>query len=379
MIWIESRRKPEGKRAPIVRAPFGTAPQALGALLFFAAAMAAPLLIERLAPADPGEIYRGVPATYGNYYTIGAELQKPGDIDVLIVGGSDAWTALDPRIIKFRLEEKYNRPIRVVNFSTNWAGEERNAQIVLDALKGRSVRLVLVPENDAAQQVPHELAKYWWRSEIDTAGLSPPERLQFYMMAVLGAPRQLWARFQPQDPDRLLDSYGDYFEQQTMRLGFNSARTGWKSHYETDESKRRAYEEKVAPTISVAVDDLFYDGPGDGDFEERPYTYTRVQSHFIKKTKDLVEENGGIFASFSIPTHFQNAVLDKPWLRGHPDGPRDWPTIGISMRALFAGLSFEEMLDFYTNESHLNASGAVAYTEAMLPAIEKLYADANPN
>ena len=175
------------------------------------------------------------------------------------------------------------------------------------------------------------------------------------------------------------DGYADYFEQQTMMLGFNSARTGWKSHQEPDESKRRAYEEKAAPTISVAADDLFYQGPGDDGFEERPYTYTRVQSHFIKKTKDLVQENGGVFATFSVPTHFQNAVLEKPWLRGHADGPRDWPTIGISMSTLFAGLSFEEMLDFYTNESHLNASGAVAYTEAMMPAIEKLYADANPN
>jgi hypothetical protein len=375
MIWVESRKEGEASRPPIIRAPFRKTWHAIAAAALIGGVTLAPLALETLAPASPEKVWQGVPAIYGNFYTIGSELAKPGDIDVLVVGSSDSWTSLDPRIIKERLEAKYGRPMRVLNLSTNWPGDERNASIVRDAIKTHKVRLVLIPETDAVQTTPHELAKYWWRPSVSTNGLETQQAAELYLMSAIGLPRQVWARFQSPETAPLMDSYANYLKEQTERLGFNAAKTGWKSHYETDESKRRQYVDQEPPAVSINPENLFYSGEPDDYFDVRP-DYTWMQTFFVLTIREMVTKQGGLFATFSIPTHFQNTPLEKAWVRNHRGVERNWPIIGISMTNLFPGMDFEQMRDFYGNESHLNESGARAYTRALLPAIEKLYADA---
>lgn len=380
MIWVEQSKKVRGRDLSLLPAPFARSGHAAGAVCLLMLLLAIPWLLQRFMPADAVKIYEGVPPIYGNYQTIGAELAKPGDIDVLIVGASDAWTSLDPRIIRQRLEQRYGRDMRVLNLGTNWAGEERNAKIIKDFVTRHKVRLVLMPENDSAMKAPHELAKYWWTNDIDTQGLPLTNRAQLYLMSIVGLPRQVWARFRTDERAPLTASYQNYLREQTAALGFNAAKTGWKSHSEPSESNRRPYIDRSAPELSTEVDALFYRG-GESDlyFEVRSYEYTAYQTHFTLAARDVVRAHGGVFATFSIPTHFQQAPLEKAWIRHHQGVVRDWPSIGISMTRLFSGMKFDEMVEFYGNESHLNESGAKAYTRALLPAIERLYAQSASN
>lgn len=375
MIWFEDVGA-ASRREPIVRAPFSKASHAVWTAALIIFLCGGPSVLERVAPAASASVYRTMPSSYGNYYTIGEEIAKPGKIDVLIIGASDAWTSLDPRIIKGRLEAKYQRPMRVLNLGTNWAGEERNAQVLHDVLKARRVELVLFPETDAAPMAPHELAKYWWRGDVSADGLKLRNRAQLAMMTVVGFPRTFWSRFQTPETAPLDAAGQSAARVQEAMLGFNAAQTGWKSHSEPDESRRRPYEDRTAPAPSVSGKDLFYRGDGDDRFEVRADHYFPMQTPFVRASRDMVRAQGGVFATFCIPTHFQSEPLAKPWLRIHDGLERDWPTFGISQTQLFPGLSFDEMLNFYGNESHLNGTGARAYTTAVMPAIEDLYAQA---
>ncbi len=375
MIWIESESPAQSTRPPIINAPFRKPVHALAAAAAFLAATLAPALTEALLPPPPATVYSGMPATYGNYYTIASELLKPGDIDVLIVGASDAWTSLDPRIIKAGLEADFDRPMRVLNLSTNWGGLDRDYSIVRDVLRTHKVKLLLIPETDAAQSNPHELSKYFWRPGRAPAGLDMKSRAKLYMMSVIGYPRQLWARFQNPETAPLEPAYEEYLAAQTHRLGFNAAQVGWKSHSETDESNRLPYSFAGAPPLSIETEDLFYPGSPNDYFETRS-DYFKFQEAFILAIRDEVRSGGGTFATFSIPTHFGSTPMEKAWLRNLPTSERDWPVIGIPMTQLFPGLDFDQMKAFYTNESHLNEAGAFAYTTAMMPAIKELYTDA---
>lgn len=375
MIWFEEAGD-AGGRQPIVRPPFSRASHALWGAALIILLLVGPSLLERIAPADPASVYRAMPSSYGNYYTIGQEISKPGRIDVLIIGASDAWTSLDPRIIKSRLEAKYQRPMRVLNLGTNWAGEERNAQVLHDVLSKHEVNLVLFPETDAAPTAPHELAKYWWRGDVAVEGLELRNQAQLAMMTVVGFPRTFWSRFQTPETAPLDASAQSAARTQEAVLGFNAAQIGWKSHSDGDGSPRRPYEEKTAPAPSVSGKELFYRGDGDERFEVRADHYFPMQTPFVRASRDMVRAQGGVFATFCIPSHFQTEPLTKPWLRVHDGLERDWPTFGISQTQLFPGMSFDEMLNFYGNESHLNETGARAYTTAVMPAIEDLYAQA---
>lgn len=377
MIWFEDSQKSESRRADIIRAPFSKASHALLSVALLALLIVGPGLMQRIAPADASKVYLGVPAIYGNYATIGVELAKPGKIDVLIVGSSDAWTSLDPRIIKTYLEAETQRELRVLNLSTNWAGDERTAQLLKDTFRNHEVDLVLLAENDGAPIAPHELAKYWWRGDVATGPLPRRNRAQLEMMSIIGWPRQLWSRAQSRETAPMLPPYQAYLTSQTANLGFNPSLVGWKSHNEPDEANRRPYVDLDAPPPAVSGTDLFLGGDSRQEFEVRTSPYTPMQTPFIVASRDMTRAQGGVFATFSIPTHFGSSPLERPWIRDHEGVTRDWPTIGISQTALFPGLTFNEMLDFYGNESHLNEAGARAYTNSLLPAIGELYAQAS--
>ncbi len=379
MIWYQDSCDTQPRRAPIINAAFSKSSHALIAASLLTLTSVSPSVVEQLAPAPASKVYFGIPPIYGNYATIGTEIAKPGKIDVLILGSSDAWTAIDPVRVKAYLDERTGKQLRVLNLSTNWAGDEKSAQVTRDILDSHEVELVLFPETDASPMAPHELAKYWWRGNVETSGLPLRNRAQLAMMNVIGFPRRLWSRAQSRESAPMQEQYEVYLGQQIKKLGFNASRLGWRSNSEPDESKRRPFEELTAPEPASTGASIFLDAGNPDAFQVRSDPYTPMQTTFIVAARDMVRAQGGVFATFSIPSHFQTTPLEKPWIREHVGVERDWPTIGISQTDLFPGLSFDEILNYYSNESHFNENGARAYTDALLPAIGDLYEQAADN
>jgi hypothetical protein len=357
-----------------VAAPFSTVRQALwfGALIL--GVVCSPIITQLLPKLAPEMIYKGVPLSYGNYYTIGHEVAKGQDIDVLILGASDGWTGIDPDTLAKGLSDSLGKPVRVLNFSTNWAGEERIAQILTD-MKGRvRVKVVVGIENDALQISPHQLAKFWWRGSSGTNGLSIRSQMQMHFMQVLGLPRQLWIRLFLR-PDRQMTAvYKSYTAEMIGRHGFNGGGNGWLSHSAKDGTERRALpsQEPPQPTLDPAT--FVFSGESDTQFSIKPNLYSPLQTYFFRQVNAIVKAQGGTYITIALPTHFRDNALQSVMIRPMSDGkPREWPVLGISQSALFPGYTFDEMKNFYSNESHFNKIGARAFTRAILPAIKAIY------
>jgi len=364
----------ESSRAMIVAPAFTTRGHAISFIALLVGLILGPSLLERLWPADPSKIYKAIPLSYVNYHHIGETISAGGKIDVVVIGASDAWTALDVSFMQEELSKHLKRPARVVNLSTNWAGEDRHLQVLSDLLQRASVHLVLGTENDALQTTPHELAKFWWRGAASLSDLSRSVRAQFHFMSIVGLPRQLWARLISVDALEPMPGYKSSLQKMRETLGFLGEVHGWKSHTEPNEKNRRKLTERIAPAPDLPVEKYFYPGTENAEFKWQYYDYNKLFTSFTQKTNRLVKAHGGLYAAIAIPTHFRDAPLDRVVIRPlYAKQARDWPVIGISMTQLFKGMSFDEMKDFYSNESHLNVVGAKVFTRAMMPAVLKLY------
>jgi hypothetical protein len=362
-----------------VAAPFSTIPHALMFAALILSLALAPYVVNQWLPGRAETIFKGIPLSYGNYYTVGHEIARGGEIDVLILGASDGWTGIDPEIVAEELARSLGRPARVLNFSTNWAGEERFVQIVHDlTASGVRAHVVLGFENDALQNIPHELSKFWWRGATSTTGLLAETKAQFYMMQLLGLPRQMWSRLLMGKDRPMMPAYRAYADRMIAARGFNGEQLGWKSHHEPNEANRRKLPQIEPPAPALDPASFEFKGVEDANFRFQRYTYSPLQSHFFRQVSALVKAQGGVYASVALPTHFADEPLDRVIVRELYDGqPRDWPVLGIAQTAMFSGMTFDEMKDYYTNESHLNRIGARAFTRAIMPAIKKLHDQAS--
>jgi hypothetical protein len=180
-----------------VALPFGTRRQALQFLAVLLIALGLPVFNEHILSRQPADVYRTVPPEYLNYKFIGDEILQGGSADIVIIGSSDAWTSFDVKSISAALSEKLGRPVRVLNFGTNWPGAEANYQRVKDLLTRLSVKVVLVTEGNWAEgdDYPHRLAKYLLAiPDIQTASLlTTKQTMALYATVMLGAPHRTWS------------------------------------------------------------------------------------------------------------------------------------------------------------------------------------------
>lgn len=347
------------------------------ATLVFAATL--PFIDAYLLRPSGADVYRSVPPRYVNYRFVGDQIAKGGDVDVLLIGASDTWTTFDTKALTESLSAALGRPAKVLNFGTNWFGAEAYQARVRDALSNLRAKVVLIPDSDAGFTYPHELTKYWWRHPVANApdSLTMREQVTLYAASVLGAPHRLWADLRGVSNLRLTPSWQSSANAMEQTQGFNGERLGWLSHFSTDRTTRPAFADVDRKPPPIPVEALFYKNQEDANFVHLYYDYNAYQTAFLKDIDAVVRAQGGVFAMASIPVHFRGKPLERAVVRPIANKEtRPWPSIGISMTQLFAGLTFDEMKTFYSNESHFNASGARLYSRTIAPALAKLIVDA---
>lgn len=365
----------------IVSPPFRDNKQATSFVAVLMLILLAPFIPTKLLGIEPYQVYLSFPAIRGNYNFIGDKMAEGGDVDILLIGGSNAHTGFDANYLAELLGEQLGREVRVYNFGASWYGAEVDLVRLTDALHTLKPKLVLLPDADVGAYYPHELARMLWRvpPERMPEGLSLVEHATLYSTAMLGAPRltyatlsKIWER--PERPD--LESHLNRYRKAS---GFQAEAIGWLSHHDPDRNNRLSYEPVDYTPPVIPVEDMKFNGFEDGNFEILPYTYSSYQSAFIAKIAEVASEDGVKFAMVSMPTHFgKDSPNEKSWVRPLSEGyERDWPQIGISMRQLFPDMTFDEMKRFYSNETHLNARGAKVFNRALTPALAELLKDAS--
>ncbi len=337
-------------------------------------ALSLPFINHWFLPVSFADVFRSVPPRYVNYRFMGNAIEAGGNVDVLVVGASDAETAFDPKVLSEELSAKLGRPIRVLNFGANWYGAEAYYARVQGAVSNLKVKVVVVLDSFGGVAYPHELAKYWWlypRAAIP-ASLSWRERATLYATTMLGAPRRSWADLHGVSNLRIAPEFQAAAALRERTLGFNGVRQGW-----SDGGPSAEYADVTHPLPEVPLASLFYRNAKDDEFVNFYGEYSAYQTAFLKKIDEIVRAQGGIFAMASTPVASSGKLSDKAFVRPlWHDEPRSWPQFGIATTRLFEGLSDDEAHAFYYNEYHLNASGAKLYSRAIVPALAKLLSDA---
>jgi hypothetical protein len=325
-----------------------------------------PLVNHAVFRPTAADVLRAVPPHYRNYHFMGDAIAKGGDVDILIVGSSDAWTAFDVGILTEEISKIAARPVRILNFGADWFGTEANFVRIQYALSNLKAKVAVVMDTLGTPAYPHVLAKYWWLhpDEDVPASLTFQERATLYTASVLGAPRQSWANLRRASHLSIAPPWQDYASGLERTSGFYGVEQGWHN---------APYVERTPPWRDIPTDPMFYrNGKGDA-FRVGSEEYTEYETAFLKEAAAIVRAQGGTFAMASNLVLLEGRQGDKALFRPlWRNEQRPWPQIGIPTATLFAGLSDEETHAFYFDDYHVNASGAKHYSRAIAPALAKL-------
>ena len=371
------------RETSIVRRPFNKGIELIGFIAILLLVLLSPLIYSSFLTLEPYQVYRSFTnkscVWAGNYRFIGEKMEEGGEIDLLLIGGSNAHTSFNAKFLTEQLSAMLGRPVIIYNFGIAWYGAEVDFLKVMDALNTLSPKLILLPDADVGYYYPHELTHMIWRTPVDNFPdrISLMEQATLYGAAMLGAPRLIYASFTEiwRRPESACVTQSlDYYR---ASLGYHPEEKGWLSHYEPDREKRLPYKALDYTPPEISLDDMAFKGIEDKNFEFRSYSYNTYQSAFISKIAEISSEREVDFITVSIPTHFDEyGPNEKAWVRPLAEGYfRHWPHFGISMRQLFPEMTFDEMKRFYSDESHLNDSGAKVFNRALLPLLEDLLAD----
>ena len=95
-------------------------------------------------------------------------------LDLVVIGPCTAWWSVDTVEVARRLQEKWQRPVRVANLGHNHFGSDVDFLILSDLLANRSVKNVVLtlPKKQDVQRFPHQNAASWWVYPWDLEGVS---------------------------------------------------------------------------------------------------------------------------------------------------------------------------------------------------------------
>ena len=341
--------------------PFKTRGQALAMLLALCGTMALPVVLPFLGVPSRLELYRSLPVSTGPFNFIAHEIyEEDGPIDVVFIGSSTLWSAIDARQVERVLSERLGRPAVVRVLAANWPGDDLTYVLLRDLLAHRKVKFVVLgmPFPNQANDRPHVQAFRWLRLGDDPLifeGSSLRSRAAVYASTVLGAPRQLLTRLRPNRPTSTHDE-GINLGAQLGEHGFHGA----------------AYVrfERAPPAISAA--EATGRSAAAGWFRVTNTRLGPYQLHFAKLIGELLKAHQVRAAAIHVPMWSDrasptvNQAMDWNEVVGVP-----MPIIGAPGAVMFSELSASEQELLYYDE-HLNRNGAEFFTRALTPAIVEL-------
>jgi hypothetical protein len=340
--------------------------RAAGVCSLLSACLLLPVLVAWGAKPGREGMYRTLPVNMGPYVAIERQIyQEQGDIDVLFLGDSFLWQAVDIPRVRDALTGDLGRPARVFSFSTNWAGLDRQYVLLRDLLARRRVGMVVLdlPAPDIPMEdKPHNLSYYWLRMGDDPElfrGLSSKDRATVYSVMVLGAPRFLLARLRssPIDPKQADPALLSLVEN---RLGYLGA---------------PFQEEPVRESPGTVIR---FSPKSQGDFRFTGPALGPLQRHFAVLIAGLLGRYGVRGVILHVPRYSERhgTMVDERecWPKAL-DGRLE--LMGIPPARLFQGLSEDQIQHHFYNE-HFNANGKRLFTQFLLPALRTLHAETPP-
>ncbi|MBF0435685.1 MAG: hypothetical protein HQL77_09970 [Magnetococcales bacterium] len=338
-------------------------------------------------PAPDG-VYKIVPTNFAPYdFFHRVIFEEKGDIDVLIIGPSYSWNALDAGIIKQALSEKLGREAVVYNFGSNWRGENVYYYLLRDLTRNRNVKLFLFnPPKSFSRNDPHPKSSYFMLYGHDEVvqEMSFFRRLQAYAFVMLGTPRHLVSLLRDNRTTPASKYETDYDRLHPYRL---EIRDKIAQNVEPHFGTQKVYSSIDGPFIAqemippeFTAEQLLYSKATEGNYTFSGRSQGRLleyQSTYIKHIFRIARNRGVAIATFHVPIYkfrkekTMGEVVN--WATHYPEF--NLAMLGIPSSELFKGLSEEQLRNMYY-DNHMNVNGAAYYTKALLPGILALYDNA---
>jgi hypothetical protein len=362
-----------------MRPAFATSRQALAFALLLLALLLSPLLVGKSLLPSRSQIYSSIWWANGDFPYFSQQVyEEKGDIDIAFVGSSHLWNGISSRYVQEQLSKQLGRPAVVRTLCWGEAGSDSLYLIIRDLLQNRRVKLLVVDGDFGDFNRPHSLTPKWFRWADDAeslAGLPLEQQAIYYFASILGMPRNLVGLVRSNLPADLYSGRKTYYEiyahalNPVSELGTMTARVGFKS------DDQFAPFSSYSPDVEIpssAVNIYSSDTAKNFDFSREPLP--PLQSHFLRKFGDMVQQQASKLALIHIPIYDERRSPKIQERTFWPDTvSADMTLAGIPPALLFGSLTDENIRKLYGDSGHLNKNGQEYFTRIVTPALLQIY------
>lgn len=323
-----------------------------------------PVIIDFLGLRNNTENFKSLPSNdLGHpspYVFIADEMSRTEEpVDILILGSSFGWTGLDASIIASELSKEIGRKTAVLNFCSNWRGEDQYLILLRDLLLKRKVNMVLITQpiwEYQKQYSWHFRASYFMRfsDRYLLSGLSLNDKVSWYSHLVLGAPRQLLSAIRPNIPLNPIP-HSSTFGTMLKKKGFNGENFVQFKQVPVVNKINRTYNDSFTNTHYKIMDSKF----------------PEFQTFWMNHLSSLLTKRNISKALISIPIW---STRNDKYVKIYSElfDIYDSTFIGIPPYELFGEMKPEKQNLFFYNE-HMNYNGAKYFTESIVKKIIETY------
>jgi hypothetical protein len=345
-----------------LRPAFRTDLHAAAFLFLVVAALAAPVLLDRIHHPSREYVYQVMREQDGAFSFVQHEIfDVKEDIDILFAGNSTVWAGMDSPLMEEALTRRRGRKAHVVSFGSYWPSVDVPYMEIVDALAHKRIHMVVisVPRmeyGDAPSPVAARFLSYGDPPEA-REGLPARYRLTLYAGFVLRSPRDVLASLRP--TRSIPSAY-------TANNGSLLSTEGW---------EKLPFTVFSPPPPEVPAGESIYSAQT-GDrfaFIQDPLPF--YQTWNLRKLTGLLAARKIKMVMVGIPQYPERrngrVVERQPWQEIL--GPQV-AVAGIPPAVLFSGITDENIRKLYFDNMHLNRNGSEFLTRALTPALLELYA-----
>lgn len=346
-----------------LRPAFGSNAQALWFLILVIFALVLPKIITNFNLISRADSYDIMSENNGGYIFIKDEIfHQKDDIDILFIGGSVIWNAVDTPQVQKALSEELGRPAKVVTFGFNFNSIDIPYTQLRDLLERRRVRMVVfsIPRlswTKGPSTLAYKFLRYDENRDV-VDGLSPESRISLYACNVLRSPRDLLTIVR-QNPSMVSPYSKD--------LGAFKKAEGMVQNPET-------FQRFTPPSPVFSSSDLIYSSKTQADFYFTNAQLSAHQDHYLNKLVELLKEKKTPLVMLNVPQYSEkhsNKIIElQDWSKRTGT---EIPLIGIAPTVLFKGLNEQEVEKLHCDPEHFNKNGNEYFTRTVLPAILEVY------
>jgi hypothetical protein len=290
---------------------------------------------------------------------------EKSDIDLLFIGPSLLWVAIDDNYLEQTLSQRLGRPSKVLTLGTNWRGEDLYYTLLKDISSHRKIKTLVItmPTLSQLADEPHSHSFGWlgYGQSPELLGLLPfKSRLQIYAEELLGSPRHLLSLIRPNRPEPV-----DPNSPSEKHLGALLVRQGFRGE--------KFVESHLAPPV-IPTEEMIQQTAPPGTFEFTGPPLGPYQLGVNQALLRLARERKIPVILLHVPLGSERddtrvkERLNWPEFFGNPA----LPLVGIPPQRLFPGMKDEQILSYYYDD-HLNLNGNQYFTRAVAPALLRIY------